>query len=827
MFPLVALASRAVLLLHSMCHCRSRYRPAIEAAAGALSPRCVAWLIGNKSSRDRDALPLSLTSSASSNADETDTVTTEMEMDRRRRRKAKEQVAVLRGLCVSGHLKIAQRFVENGCEFWCEEGGETDDSSAAGLKKALVLWPPSSDGGGYSVTGRSSSSVLKNWSAPLCGEFWSKRGVFHIMGEVSENGHLDVLKWLVLHCVKEINKGNKDVLCGCLRESALNGHLHILKWLVSTFDLDELVSRMGLECSFQPRKNRVSDVKLFVETFPHWDFSESQWLASSAASCKGCSADEIIETCQWLKDRFSLDGSQFLLVTRSLPKNAQVVQWALSDVTDSETLEGTWCPTCAGTGDVEFGKWVVEEKGVAPTTNNFMAACSGTHDNVEFLKWLFQKVGGDLCPDDLVGALHSALAVRNDSIARWLEQQITTTTGSRPNVSLSKLALLRGRPIREDWLEWVLTHSCFCDIDCSPSEVFSVVKAAVKGDYAVKTKVSRAVSVWKRFPLSPVEHHGVLVTLLKKVVEVGSFYEFKQVLSFGDFTVDDLMQCFDYNLPRSTKITKWFVSSVCQPHAEQESHDNNGLLVPTFLWMLGHNKRGCAEWLFHKLKFTLPDVISEQEKRVRLMAQVDIETWKLILKLFPNITRDVAIKHFMHTIASTPLHAQFTIDNTNLGITLDDIKDFCNANRDTELSQTRKTMVLVQMKNRSVVVVGSPTAHELHPPPTDNPAGILVLSRIVWEQVVVPWVLPRALARRKEGSRERERDWLPRPAMVSCVLATAEAMFPLVALASRAVLLLHSMCHCSSRRYAAIEAAAGALSPRRRVAHQKQVDPRC
>ncbi|KAH3767731.1 hypothetical protein Pelo_397 [Pelomyxa schiedti] len=682
MFPLVALASRAVLLLHSKSHCRSRHYLSIEAGAGALSPRCVAWLIQNKSSQNRgNALPL-----ASSASDE-GYMNAEMEMDRRRRRKAKEQVAVLRGLCVGGHLKMAQRFVENGCEFWCEEGGEID-SSTAGHTKALVLWPPSSDGGGdNSFTARSSDSV--SWSSPLCGEFWSKRGVFHIMGEVSINGHLDVLKWLVRNC-GEINKGNKEVLGGCLRGAILSGHLQILQWLVSTFDLDELMSRMGQECSFQPRKNRVSDVKLFVETFPHWDFSESQFLASSAASCKGCSADEIIETCQWLKDRFSLDGSQFLLVTRSLLKNAQVVQWAVSDVTDSSALEGIWRSTCTGTGDVQFGKWIVEEKGVAATTDDFMVACSGTHDNVEFLKWLFQKVGGDLCQDDLLGALHSALAVPNGFIARWLEQHITTTSGSRPKVSLSKLPLLRRRPIREDWLEWVLTHSHSCDIDCSPSEVFSVVKAAVQGRYAVKSKVSRAVSVWKRFPLSPVEHHDLLVTLLKKAMEAGSFYEIKQVLSFGDFTDDDLMQCFDYNHPRSTKITKWFVSSVCLPHMGEESHDNNGLLVSTFLWILCQNKRGCAEWLFHKLKFTLHDVISEQEKRGRLMASVDIETWKSMLKIFPDITRDVAIKHFMRTIASTPLHAQFTIDNTNLGITLDDIKDFCNANkRDNTLSQTR------------------------------------------------------------------------------------------------------------------------------------------
>ncbi|KAH3722903.1 hypothetical protein Pelo_18392 [Pelomyxa schiedti] len=449
MFPLVALASRAVLLLQSKCHCSSRHYHAVEAAAEALSPRCLGWLIRSKSSRRmgeggyccwwesevkraggsgvRQQLP-SAPSPGDGDGDETH-AERERELERRRR-KAKEQVAVLEGMCLGGHLKLAQRFVENRCECWREENGETSGCSAA-PPKVWVLWP-GIGGGDKSITGSSlgkvvgdtaihdelrffsildSSRMGENGSGPLCYEFWGDMGVFHIMKEVSVIGHLDVLKWLVLN-VKEINQWHNTVLQDCLTEAFLNGHLHILKWLVGTFDLDELVDQMGLACSFKPTKGRVSDVKLFVETFPHWNFSRSQDLAEAATSCQGCSAEAIIEVCQWLKDRFSLSASAFLpSVTRNcaLAKNAKVTQWALSDVTDRGTLEELWRRTCVEIGDVELGKWVVEEKGVAPTTDNFMVACSGNHDNVEFLKWLLQNVGGDLCQDDLVGALHRAL----------------------------------------------------------------------------------------------------------------------------------------------------------------------------------------------------------------------------------------------------------------------------------------------------------------------------------------------------------------------------------------------------------------------------------
>ncbi|KAH3759058.1 hypothetical protein Pelo_9128 [Pelomyxa schiedti] len=578
MFPLVALASRAALLLQSKCHCASRRYPAIEAAAGALSPRCVAWLIlrNSRGGNSPPALP-GLSSTTGGGGGGGDYGTMEIERDRRRRRKGKEQVAVLGGLCAAGHLRMAQRFVENGCECWESDGG--GGGSDTPPPKAWALWQSS---GGVSVTcdsvtGRRSSdsaigvtahdelgclSILdwsragKNGSAGY-DEFWGKRGLFHIIEEVSRNGHLEVLKWLVPNCVKEINKGNKMVLFGCLRKAFQNGNLHILKWLVDTFDLGDVVSGMELASSFQPMKGRVSDVKLFVETFPHWDFSEPQDLADSAALCKGSSADETIEVCKWLKDRFSLKGSAFFSRLLVLGREAKVIQWAaLSDGCSGDTLEGPWRRVCAETGDIEFGKWVVG-RGVAATANNFMAACAGSHDSVEFLKWLFQKVGGDLSPGDLVEALHRALAVRNHCIARWLEQHITTTTGARPQVLLSKL-LWRDVPTQEDWFEWVLTHSRHCDIDCSPAEVLSAVKASVKGEFTVKTKISRAVSICKRFPLSPaVEHHDVLVMLLKKVVEVGSFHEFQEVMSFGDFTVDDMKNCFDYNHPRSSKMTKW------------------------------------------------------------------------------------------------------------------------------------------------------------------------------------------------------------------------------------------------------------------------------
>ncbi|KAH3764051.1 hypothetical protein Pelo_4100 [Pelomyxa schiedti] len=88
------------------------------------------------------------------------------------------------------------------------------------------------------------------------------------------------------------------------------------------------------------------------------------------------------------------------------------------------------------------------------------------------------------------------------------------------------------------------------------------------------------------------------------------------------------------------------------------------------------------------------------------------------------------------------------------------------------------------------------------------------MSRVVWEQVIVPWVLQPTLARRHKWARPLRRPGARQLATVSCLLAAAEAMFPLVALASRAAALSPKLVGSSPGHYLRIEHAAAALSPK-------------
>ncbi|KAH3714143.1 hypothetical protein Pelo_19349 [Pelomyxa schiedti] len=314
MFPLVALASRAVAVGPSPTRYRElgHYRD-LEHAAAALSPKCVAWIIANNAKNRRErrrqaarvgsllAIPQSSTGGTTSSTNDNITtsdwdgdVDNNEEMEEEigwMMRREREWVAVLTGLCCGGHLGMAKMFLGSRWEggvVWPKEGVVAQQQLTA--QRTTV---------GNSLVDTTCVDIfvtqLPGGGALLCDEFWSERGMWNLVRRVCAAGHLEVLQW-VLTDVLQLTR--TELVGEPLLQAALNGHLHIFKWLVSTFDLDGPANSAGVAGSFHPTKGRVSDVKSLVETFPHWDFrlGESvQYLADSAAFCKECSSDEIIE----------------------------------------------------------------------------------------------------------------------------------------------------------------------------------------------------------------------------------------------------------------------------------------------------------------------------------------------------------------------------------------------------------------------------------------------------------------------------------------------------------------------------------------------------
>ncbi|KAH3762306.1 hypothetical protein Pelo_5853 [Pelomyxa schiedti] len=604
---------------------------------------------------------------------------------------------------------MAKRFVET--RSWNEEGSGGDGCGG-------VVWPKESAAqqlvsvliGCQGIRGcqdaipRETSPLAAEpamgGAAKLCDEFWSNRGLDNLLWQVCTAGHLHVLQWVLTDWL-QLDKKN-ELVQHCLFVAAENGQLHMFEWLVSTFDLGDTADTVCMASNFHPMKGRVSDVKLLVETFPHWDFSDCiQSLAIWAASCKGCSADEVIEVCQWLKDRFSLYGQDFACpdTSPSLPKSAKVIKWALSDVTSaSDEISSLWSFCCSKAGNVELGKWLVEEKGAIVSTDSFFDTCSGIHDKAEFVEWLVKKLGDELSSSDFLKALHTALANPNrlDLICKWLEKQILTTTGTKPKISLSKLFYCH-RPGCDGWLDWVFTnHSEACDLEWSQSEVLDFCNGS-----SFVLKMGTAVSIWKKFSLCPVTNPQILSKLLLHLVKCGTTSQIQQILSklllhlvkcgttsqiqqvlcLGQFSrsvLESALQEYSAFPLGSSKIVKLLISSLflggSRATPQNRSASTPQVIHAVLFHMLTNNKRSCVRWLFNRFKFTLPQFLSANERFVNFVQQVDFATWKLMLKLFQDITRDVVIHNFMGFVVASPLHTQFSMDK--LGITQDDIEEF-------------------------------------------------------------------------------------------------------------------------------------------------------
>ncbi|KAH3766861.1 sel1 repeat family protein [Pelomyxa schiedti] len=619
MFPLVPLATRAVLAsLSSGCGVPgSRHYRTVEDAAAALCPKCIAWIISNRptSSQQGDG---GLGRGSGSG-----------------RRKAREQVAVLKGLCIGGHLVMAQRFVDYGCECWPGEEGTGNGR--------LQLWSFVSDTRVSGGAIADSSPVVRVSLPPsvnaaldpgteLGDEFWSERGRFHIMGEVCKYGHLEVLKWLLSGIPLQTDA--KSLLEGFISEASSNGHLHILTWLLDNYDLE----RVATEKIATSHKIAVSDLKCLIEKYPslHHPFLQS------AAYSRRSSEDEVIEVCQWLKNRFTVNITDFFREMGVCPRYTRVLQWALSDVTNVDILRDAWlfaCPSC----DVELGKWFIDEKGVTPNPDEFIGACSGKHCNAAFVEWLFNKLGGSLSSDQLLECLRRAFAKQSGhSIVLFLEKCFMTLTGRMPHVSLSEL-VVRHNDCCDHWLEWVLTHSCSCSIDCSPTEAANAVGYIVgeltesfAATLEKSLKVELAISIWKKFNMSPVLNHDLLFKLLLGTVTHGTFFQFKEVSSLGEFSQSELDQCM--GLPayggyfQSSKLVKLWADEYTLHMPMHMGPRYLPRVQRIFSELVFNNKRSAAQWLFNRCSISLNQVIYDFDKPP-LGAKIFLATWKLVLEM--------------------------------------------------------------------------------------------------------------------------------------------------------------------------------------------------
>ncbi|KAH3732033.1 hypothetical protein Pelo_17131 [Pelomyxa schiedti] len=171
--------------------------------------------------------------------------------------------------------------------------------------------------------------------------------------------------------------------------------------------------------------------------------------------------------------------------------------------------------------------------------------------------------------------------------------------------------------------------------------------------------------------------------------------------------------------------------------------------------------RGCAQVVDMIATHTEPLLPKLGVTKVRL------STWKMLLREFPQITADIVRAKLMDFVIASPRHIEHTI-HTVTGITQGDAIEHCNKHKN-EKSTDQSSQKRMDTTNRYVL-------------DNDEVHKVMSISRLVWDHVLAPTIAP-------QHPHSHDRETRP-PSRSKCVwaMAVAEALFPLVPRACRAVL---------------------------------------
>ncbi|KAH3714321.1 hypothetical protein Pelo_19171 [Pelomyxa schiedti] len=198
-----------------------------------------------------------------------------------RRNNDKECLAVLKGLCAGGHLKMAQELADGRRPYF-----------------KLLRWPPDMD------------DSLREMSQK-----------FHsVLFEACEGGNLDTVKWVM----SRFGVGTEDwELIKPFQCAVRRGHVDIVKWLASTTGVLVACSKALRREEDLPGSASVEVVKLCME----WFFRDERldpavvgyWVLLKYMELAPQQRDdtEFEEGCQWIKDTFEVPINSCLLSVRS------------------------------------------------------------------------------------------------------------------------------------------------------------------------------------------------------------------------------------------------------------------------------------------------------------------------------------------------------------------------------------------------------------------------------------------------------------------------------------------------------------------------------
>ncbi|KAH3744185.1 hypothetical protein Pelo_14418 [Pelomyxa schiedti] len=599
LFPLVPRACR--LVAGAWVRCSDMWHPdagatptsryfVLKCAGAAGSGRCIFWVLRNKGTRNN----------------------------------RKECLAVLRGLCLGGHIEMAEQLVESGDTPW--------------VGCSLLRWPVNE------------SDLIDDIR-----EMAHNETIGHsLLYDACRGGHLDVVKWVM----SKFNGVGTEPweLPMPFRAAVKFAHLDVVKWLVNSTDVvnaceDQCIYTDDEYCDFDDfiSSPSLEVVKLCTELF----FGHKERISSSYGHsvlthfADHCSEESsLVEGCNWIIYRFSVTTPPELCkLTNAMGFKWMILRFSL------EPSQGDLRHACAAIADDELVKWLIMNffdhvGAVEPTT--FISACGNIKDTVSVPQCLLPNVTLPLSSDDLRECLLNALSCNNTAIADWLEMKfhVMSHVNAIPSVTDGTFrAIFYHYSVGLGGFQWFLDKCTISNI--TEGSVNGVVNDALAGaKITLAELLQNTFDVPDRFYFMSKPEQ---VAAVKHAVSGGDLARAKEIVS-RNISLDAVIECLSTSYDvQSGKVTR---------------NDNNLLRR-----LIESNKKGCAEWLIHKFHVTLTEVLPILEDS----SLQQVGTWKMLLRVFPEITGSLALTSGNLRSFVVASHLHINVSKKILGLTDTDI----------------------------------------------------------------------------------------------------------------------------------------------------------
>ncbi|KAH3744174.1 hypothetical protein Pelo_14433 [Pelomyxa schiedti] len=557
------------------------------------------------------------------------------------RNPCKERLAVLRGLCVAGHLTAARCLVDPPrCGGGCG-GGDSGSSSSSAAEF------PGETGGGTSA--ESSSSFLPLGDPVDVGDV----DVEALLSCVCQAGKLDVAQWIVKRfSVKGWELSDPFLL------ALVGGHLEVVEWLHGLFDVKRVCymqDSFGVHC-YAFRSGNLEVMKWSVSLITLEKREASRAVARFLESKKP--AEERIKGCKWVVKHYpSLNWERLLSSASDVETHKWFIQNGVLRAGETELFRAL-SDLC----DVKFAEWLLDECHVnLPDPFLFRSVFRNRKDSVEVVKLLLQRAK-DLPRSVIENGISDALASNNTKVVQWLK-----ATYCRPP----------GGPVQYPTLaDCALSKAAWFDtlkqtVDHVPNEMINVSDVVAGVEICLKnSNYSGALYLLNTFHPRRDENSAMWNSLLLAVTKA-DFSSAKQMAELGQFSQSDVVSIVsDAN---STKLVKWLIESYHISAHQLTVHQNNMLLQN----LVRQSRTGCTEWLIRKFHIQWNEVLLELEhigENEKL--RVSLLMWRMLLRLFPEITATLVREKLclMWAAVGSPRHINHSIQA--LGLAKEDLAAF-------------------------------------------------------------------------------------------------------------------------------------------------------